>query len=341
MFKSAKIKLTASYVAIVMFVSVAFSSFVYVGVMQSTQRALESQKKRLERRLEVGPAPQRPGGFGPMIDSETFNEIRERTLLMLLVINSVVFVITGGAGYFIAGATLKPIEEATKKQKRFISDAAHEIKTPLTAMKANLEVTLRDKKLTLETAKECLQGVISDANMLQSLAESLLAQSRIQNGDSEKFVKTDLQQVVQGAIKLHAADAKNKNIEVSYEGVQLFINAQVENIGMAISNLIDNSVKYNKPGGNIDLKIEKTGQHAVLVIKDTGVGISDEDAPHIFEPFYRADKSRSKNNAKGYGLGLAIVKEILQKNKGSVQVKSKLGEGTEFILKFPLSGYSQ
>src|SRR3989339_482306 len=134
MFKQARIKLTLWYVAILMVVTVSFSFFVYASVDSVTSRALESQKLRIERQYNnnwgmnrMTPPPL------PHFNTETLMEIRQKTVNLLIVLNITILFLSAALSYFLAGKTLKPIEETVKKQKRFISDAAHEIKTPLTA----------------------------------------------------------------------------------------------------------------------------------------------------------------------------------------------------------------
>ena len=144
MFKTTKLKLTAWYLCIIMAITFSFSSVVYLGVVRATQRALISQKRRIEHEFR------RTQKF----DEETFIEIREKTLAFLAFINLIILVLSGGLGYLLAERTLKPIEQMINKQKRFVSDATHELKTPITAMKADIEVTLRNKKLNIEDLRK-------------------------------------------------------------------------------------------------------------------------------------------------------------------------------------------
>ncbi len=344
MFKSAKLKLTMTYLLIVMVVSLMFSSFVYIGVIASTERALESQKRRFEKRLEMGPAPfPRPFGQERMIDTETLMEIREKTFISLVFINIALFFCTGSLGYFVAKKTLNPIEEVMLKQKRFISDAAHEIKTPLTALKASLEVAIRDKNMSVSEAKTNMKDAVKDVDGLHSLAENLLIQSKVQNGINEQKTEIELNQLVLQIFEKLKPIFEFKNISYTFHPYdrKLYLLGYSESLKTALTNIIENAAKYNKEGGDVTVLLDHNKDTAVLKIKDTGIGISKDDLPHIFDPFYRSDKSRSKNSVSGYGLGLAISQEVVSKHGGKISVKSEESIGTEFEIKLPISVNSQ
>ena len=174
MFKSAKIKLTTWYVAIIMLISIAFSTFAYMGIAAGTKRALEVQHRRFERQYIRFERPE------PLLDIDALIEIRNKTLITLIIFNVAVLVISWALGYFLAGKTLKPIENMLEKQKRFVSDAAHELKTPITAAKTELEVALRDKKLSPENAKIVLNSAVEEMDKLHSLVNLLLAHTKYQ-----------------------------------------------------------------------------------------------------------------------------------------------------------------
>jgi len=142
MFKSAKIKLTTWYVTIIILISIAFSIFAYMGIAAGTKKASEVQHRRFERQYIRFERPE------PLLDIDALIEIRNKTLVTLIIFDVAVLGISWALGYFLAGKTLKPIENMLEKQKRFVSDAAHELRTPSTAAKTELEVALRDKKLS-------------------------------------------------------------------------------------------------------------------------------------------------------------------------------------------------
>jgi signal transduction histidine kinase len=304
-----------------------------------SHRALEAQRIRLERRFNEAVLPTfRGSNRPPLIDPETFLEIREKTLFILVVINLIILVISGALSYFLAGRTLKPIEEMLEKQKRFVSDAAHELRTPLTVMKTDLEVTQRDKKLDLEKAKESLTNTITEINNLNSLVNKLLSQSKYQNGFRSYEKKTSsISEIINLAVKEVDGIAKEKNIHIEEHLINVKIPADRESLQGAFRNLFENAIKYSPENNKIVVASIVRNNDVITDIKDNGTGISPEDQLKIFEPFYRSDKSRSKNNIGGFGLGLAISKEIVENHGGSIGVKSKLGEGSIFTITLPLA----
>lgn len=322
-----------------------FSSVVYSSVNNVTQRALTAQRNRMERRLiyfqgdeKFAPIP--PKNF--LDDPETINEIRERVLTALVGLNIFVLLITGGLSYFLAEKTLQPIETMLNKQKRFISDAAHEMKTPLTTAKADIEVNLRDKDLTLDKAKTSLKSAIEEIDKLNSFVNKLLDQSRYQTGvknnSKQEFILKDLVlEVVNNLNKL----AQKKAMEIKTDVPNnLNVLADKHGIELILSNLIENAIKYGDANSEINVLVNNERNNINIIVKNTGVSISKEDIKNVFEPFFRADKSRTKQNIDGYGLGLAIVQEIVRAHNGSVQVTSEPDGITQFAIKLPISKLS-
>ncbi len=344
MFRSARIKLMSWYLAIIMAITLAFSSVVYFSVAQATERALEAQRRRVEiqvRRIYPPVNLDAPREL-PNFNIETLHEIRERTLVILGLVNIVVLVISGGVGYFLAGKTLKPIEEMLNKQKRFISDAAHELKTPLTAMKTDLEVTLRDKNFNPQKAKIAISDTIEEIDNLHKFVNKLLQQSKYQNGVGngaglEAFDTVNCQKILQNVVKKLDKIAKQNGGSINLNTKSIKICGNEDELETLFTNIIENAVKYNRESQRVEVVGNVKNQSAVFTIKDFGAGINKKDLPHIFEPFYRADKSRTKLHKDGYGLGLAISKEIVEKYKGTITAESEINEGTTFIITLPLS----
>lgn len=339
MFKSAKIKLTSWYLLVIMLITISFSALVYTNFMRVTTRALREHGARLELKINEFPRPQRPlGAFQEPLTAETIKDVRIKVITTLLLINTFILLIAGFLGYGLAGKTLKPIEQMTEKQKKFIADAAHEFKTPLTAMKTYLEVNLRNKTLTLEKAKGIMEESIKDIDALTLLSNSLLNQIKNQKENATlKFEAVSLKDIIQKSVSKLEQNALNKNINVKIEGKDINIKADLQSLLQLITILLDNAIKFNKDDGNINIDIKTTKKHAVIKVEDTGIGISAKDLPKIFDRFYKADDSRTKINHKGFGLGLAIAKEIVTNHRGDIAVKSTLGKGTVFTIKLPLN----
>lgn len=333
MFKSARVKLTLWYILIISTITVLFSAFVYVGAAKASERALHNQQARLERKLTEEPTWPKPPNkpFVPM-DEESIEELRLNLLTMLLYINLSIIMITGGLSYLLAGITLRPIEKMVEAQKRFISDAAHELKTPLAAMKADIEVSLRDKKIREVELKDCLKNAVTDIDKLNLLVSALIAESRYQKDDYSNMETLMLDELLHNTIKNLEGRAKQKEIDIQAKLEQVQYTGNKKALQELFTILIDNGIKYGEKGGYLMVSLEKVKNRPVISFKDNGIGISDEDINKVFDRFYRVDTARSELNEEGFGLGLAIAKEIVTKHKGKIGVDSTLGEGTTFTI---------
>ena len=299
LFNKARIKLTVAYLIIIMLISLFFSFNIY-GIMS----------RELDRGRRMMRLP----------DQELMTqEIKKIVTRQLVITNLWILVLSSGAGYFLAGLTLKPIESAMEEQKRFISDASHELRTPLTVIKTETEVTLRDKKLDLKTAKKQLISNLEETEKLKKLTDYLL---RINKNNTEKMEEVDLREIAKEVI----LKIKHK-INLKGESVKIFANKTAMEELLTI--LLDNAVKYG--GKKIWVRISSLDRGETQIeIKDDGMGIRESDIPHIFDRFYRADMSRTKNKIEGYGLGLAIAKNIVEAHKGKIEVESEINKGSVF-----------
>jgi signal transduction histidine kinase len=343
MFHSARLKLTAWYLLIIMIVSVAFSFVIYRVLSKEIERFERIQRFRIEQKLQEGRLPlpeERWRRFPNQIrfaNPELLKETKQRILLMLVIVNLGVLLVSGGLGYFLAGRTLKPIKEMMEEQNRFISDASHELRTPLTSLKTAMEVALRNKNLTLAEAKDLIKESIDEVNKLQSLSESLLQLAQYQKANNNlQFTKILLSEVAEEAIKKIEPLAKQKNISIKNQVSQLEITGNKLALVDLLVILLDNAVKYSFENTSVTIASHKTDGFVLLSVKDQGMGIAEKDLLHIFDRFYRADYARTKTKEGGYGLGLSIAKKIIEDHHGSIDVKSKLNKGTTFIVKLPL-----
>ena len=333
MFKSARIKLTACYLLIIMVVTVSFSAIVYTNVTKQIQRGLEMQERRIRNRIP--PIPRFPNE--PFLDKQTILEIKKDTLLTLITINLIILIGIGLPGYWLAGKTLKPIEDMIEKQKKFVADAAHELKTPLTAIKTDIEVNLRNKNMDIKKARSVLENTIKEVDSLTMLTNSLIKQSKYQDYTNSGKEIIDLKTLIEEINDKLTPKAKAKNIETNISGENIKIEANKESISELITIILDNAIKFNKDNGLVEVFVEKRDNKAFIKVKDTGEGIDSKDIPHIFDRFYKSDTSRSKSQNEGFGLGLSIAKEIAESHDGHVSVTSKKGEGSEFIISLPVS----
>ncbi len=226
------------------------------------------------------------------------------------------------------------LERTFELQGRFVADVAHELRTPLASLRTNLEVVSDDAYATLddyramvatqERAITRLERLVADLLILAT-GEKPLSQHEVTLGPLIEEVFSDLE---------HAADAKGINLYLINEA-ELVVHGDGSLLARTFSNLVENAIHYNRPGGRVAVNIHRKDFWAVIAIADTGVGIVQENLPHVFDRFYRVDSSRARHKG-GAGLGLSIVATIVQRHGGHVQVESIPGTGSIFTVLIPL-----
>lgn len=356
MFQSARIKLTAWYLLLIMLVSISFSAAVYRTLTFELKRAAgrprQLQTGDLPRGLPPGrpdfrdyPAgPVRPDRqrdyrgplFPPRLDPAFVEETQKRISYALIVINLLIFGGAGGGAYFLAGRTLKPIKEMMDEQNRFIADASHELRTPITAMKTSAEVGLRDPHLSLAEAKALIKDNLEEINNLQFLSDSLLRLAEFERADRNMvFSKISLPEVLHEAQSKVSHTAKEKGITITTENAEISMYADKNSIVELLVIMLDNAIKYSPNKSEIIISSRRNENFVRIDIRDQGIGIDSRDFPHIFDRFYRADTARTKRTTAGYGLGLSIAKKIIDAHHGLISVKSVPGKGSSFTIKLP------
>lgn len=341
MFNRARLKLTLWYLAIIMCVSISFSAIIFEVITQEVERFNRNQQIRIERRQQIEQQlidPELRFTIPPpsVTDIDLVGETKYRITMILLLVNGGILLFAGGLGYLLAGQTLKPIKDMVDEQNRFISDASHELRTPLTSLKAAMEVTLRDKNLSIDTAKTVMVENIEEVDKLQSLSEELLQIAQYQKPSGNLIFETvSLSQIITNVIRKMKPIAQQKNITINVKTSISEIEANKFSIADLLTILLDNALKYSHPKSNIDIQARKDDGFIAITVKDEGLGIDKKDIPHIFDRFYRADAARSKSDHGGYGLGLAIAKQIVAVHHGSIKVESELKKGTIFTVRLP------
>ncbi|MBI4064936.1 hypothetical protein HY409_01010 [Candidatus Gottesmanbacteria bacterium] len=333
MFQKARIKLTLWYLSIIILISVSFSIVIYKGFTHELTRIERIQRYRqesIEEFRHIRPLPYR-------IDPEVLEETRYRIRLILTLVNIGILLIAGGAGYFLAGKTLKPISEMLEEQNRFISDASHELRTPLTSLKSAFEVHVRNKDRNLEEADTLVTESILEVNKLQMLSESLLQLTKYQKQNGQtRFEKLLISHILVDAVSKIQSLAKKKKITIHYLPTNIQIYGDTYGLTDLFVILLDNAVKYSRMKGTIDIDIKKSDGQVIISIKDFGIGIGEKDLPHIFDRFYRADTARSKSKHKGFGLGLSIAQKIATLHNGFLRAQSFEGKGSTFSVYLPV-----
>ena len=225
---------------------------------------------------------------------------------------------------------LDRLEDAFLMQKSFASNAAHELKTPLAVIKSSLQVLEMnpcpqetDYREFMQDTKESLERIIKTVDGLLALANL----NAISIND-----RVNLRPLLNQVVRELSVKAKESGIKLSFAGEQdIVVNGNSSLLYRTFYNLIENAIKYNRPGGAVIVTLEQRAGRASIRIEDTGIGIGSEALRHIFEPFYRADPSRSQH-IPGSGLGLSVVKMILDRHNGAIEVESKEGSGTVFVV---------
>lgn len=226
------------------------------------------------------------------------------------------------------------VSASFERQKRFSASAAHELKTPLATILVNLEVMELDGQTPPARTEKVLSVVRTNTERMIRLTDDLFRLTS--DKDSEMGEEVLLEEAVAIAVDELSPLLKEKHLTVTVQdlsGIKMTGNRVM--IYRAMSNLIENAAKYNRDGGMIRVTAEAAEHDIKIKIKDTGIGIPAEDLPHIFEPFYRVDRSRSRA-VGGAGLGLSLVRDIVEKHGGKIEIKSIPGEWTEITVVFPV-----
>lgn len=227
------------------------------------------------------------------------------------------------------------LEASEQRRRQFVSDASHELKTPLASIKL-LSDSILQNEMDAETQREFIGDIGREADRLGRLSQKLLMLTRLDNAVSEEREVIDAAAVVEKVLRMLRPLARLRNIRVSGELQPNCCLMTVEDDLYQITfNLVENAIKYNRDGGFVLVTLRREAETVCLTVADNGVGIPPDSMAHIFERFYRVDKARSRA-AGGAGLGLSIVHDMVVRNFGTIDVAPRDGGGTEFAVTFPL-----
>jgi len=255
-------------------------------------------------------------------------------MVSLIAANGAILIVTAGFGYWLAGRTLKPIKTMVEDQNRFISDASHELRTPIATLRAEMEGGLMERKITDSSARKLVNSNLEELSRLQNLTNNLLSLTGLGLGKNHKEKKENINvaEIVDVAKNRVNALAKAKSIKITAKisSQKLKISGNKENLTELITILMENAIKYSPQKSAVTIDVKKLTKKVEIVITDQGMGIAKDEQEKIFERFYRTDKSRS--TTEGFGLGLSIAKKIIDDHSGTIEVKSKNGKGSTFIV---------
>lgn len=229
------------------------------------------------------------------------------------------------------------LEKSFRQIKQFTGDASHELKTPLTILKGEMEIALRSKD-DVKAMREALKSSLEEIDRMNDIVRNLLDLAKMDvEKESQPKESVDLEKLLKERLEHFRRLALDSGIEMYIlKSIPLIVRGDRVRISQLLSNLIDNAIKYTPRDGTVELSLAGEGGQAVFRVRDTGVGISKEDAPFVFDRFYRVDKARSRD-VGGAGLGLSICKGIAEAHGGTLEVTSVPGKGSTFVAKLPLA----
>ncbi len=226
------------------------------------------------------------------------------------------------------------LQTSEHKRRQFVSDASHELKTPLASIKLLTDSILQND-MDPATVREFVSDIGSEADRLNRMSQKLLTLTRSEGSRGEEVPPIPMAPTIQRVARMLSALAEKNQIQLTLDLDQdAPVQVPEDDLYQIAFNLAENAIKYTAPGGRVTLALHTGEDSARLEVMDTGVGIPEDALPHVFERFYRVDKARSRKSG-GSGLGLSIVRNMVERNRGHIQVASRIGQGSTFTVTFP------
>lgn len=314
MFTNARIKLTVLYVLIISIIVFGFSVFLYQSI---------------DRNLMDG---NDDDFIGPNSHQHFIKNTLDSLQYELILADMIIIITSAGLSYVLAGKTLKPIQLSVEAQRVFAANASHELRTPLAVMRNDIEVLERNKNSTKDDIALTLKSNLEEIERMSGIVENLLFLARSGNTRSPESLIVDIGVLISNMSRKMQSSLRKKDISIIEKiSPSIFIRGNRALLERAVLNILQNSIEHTPRGGNIEIQISKKDSNAHIEVRDSGVGISGDDLPHIFTRFYKGSVS------SGSGLGLSIVKEIVGQHHGHIFIISEKDVGTTVTINFPLS----
>jgi len=256
-----------------------------------------------------------------------------KTLILIGFISLIILLLIS---IYLTNKSIIPIKETFEKQKQFIADASHELKTPLAIIKTNTSLILSHPDSTIKSQSKWINYINSQTDRMSELISEMLSLAKMDTAENQlPLSPINVSKVIESMILMFDAVIYENNIELETNiSKNLFINGDKESLKKLFSIIMDNAIKYTDKNGNITVSLFPEKNKVKMIIRNTGEGIAPENLERIFERFYRVDSSRDRETG-GYGLGLSIASSIVKQHKGKIYAKSKVGEFTSFIIEIP------
>ena len=282
----------------------------------------------------------RPEGFIRASQSlEEINTVKKQLFWVLIFGGMSTLILIGLGGFWLTRKAIEPIEESFSKLRQFTADASHELRGPVTAIKASVDVMqCHPERIHPKDAKK-LVAISSATTQMGQLIGDLLFLARTDNATdvpSRKRTKIALDRVLQDIVVLLEPMAQKKNITLKYQLIpNIYAFGDKSELNRLFSNLIENALQYTPSGGKVNVSLTKHNRFAFVNVEDSGIGIAPEQIPFVFDRFWRADKARTRREG-GTGLGLAIASAIAQNHGGKITLTSQVNKGSCFQVRIPV-----
>ena len=271
----------------------------------------------------------------PVVSQAIIDRAQDILLNRFLTIDITIIFFIIVIGFFLTYKTLEPIKSNMQKQKRFIADASHELRTPIAVIISGLEVNLNNKKLDLTGAKKTLENTLDEMREFSKLSNNLLDISKYDAPTHIEYEPISIGELVKSIVEKNKnlALAKEIKIEEKMESLAIVRGNKIE-LSRVFYNILDNAIKYTPNNGIIIISDKIISNKYILTVSDNGCGIEKDVIDKIFDSFFRGDASRSTSGA---GLGLTISKKIIENHKGTISIKSQVNKGTSVTISLPIT----
>ncbi len=271
-----------------------------------------------------------------LIDKTNYQVVLYQLLKSFLLVGTLSLIILFIISMYLTNKSIRPIKETFEKQKQFIADASHELKTPLTIIKTNTSLVLSNPDDTVKNQTKWINYINSQTDRMSKLIDEMLSLAKLDaQQDNVHFTTINISKIIESMMLMFDAIIYENNINLETNiSKDIFINGDKENIKKLFSILMDNAIKHTNKNGTLSIKLFIDKNKVKIIVKNTGKGIASENLEKIFDRYYRADNSRARETG-GYGLGLAIAKSIVKEHKGKIYAKSTINKDTSFIVELP------